>query len=156
MGGAPIDLLYRLTQRDQAFPHWGPAQGRLIGLVGGANIITTEADFDAVHLAPRGTILFLTAVLIIGTPRDTTTVREVFTEVVSRSTGLVVVLLNHQHNVAPVANQKMGWQTTVDYALDTDRFFLRGIGNFVGGGAGHEIDLNWTGYIVPRGEIGFG
>ncbi len=154
-GAAPIDLLYRLTQRDQAFPHWGPAQGRVVRTEFLTVVVTTEAEFDAVHLAPAGTILFLTAILAVGIPSSGKSVFRVMTDVVRRTTDELVAQLNFRSNRAPEINQEMAPQTPVDYALDTDRFYLRCSGLFGAAPVTGTIELNWTGYIVPRGEIGF-
>lgn len=151
--GAPLDLFYRLTQRDLAFPHWGPSSG-LISLTGGGGTMqTTLADFDATKRPPDGTILFITNIMAASTPSVGVTPRPLAVRIMNRSTGVIdsVVL---EREIGAASTTTLDVQSQVDIALLMDRFYLDARAIFSGGLA-NILTLSWQGFAVPKGEIGF-
>lgn len=151
----PIDLLYRLTQRDLAFPHWGPTAGNLDHTeVAGGPFASDLADWDASNRPPNGTILFITNLLAIARPAITENAIGVSVQIRNRNTDvLLTTLLNAAVSSVPFP-EDLTRQSQVDIALLVDRYYLTVSGNF-SLGFGSRVFLHWAGYVLPQGEIGF-
>lgn len=155
MTGAPIDLLYRLTRRDEAYPHWGTNHGNVNASAANVLVNTTLAGWDAGPRPPNGTILFITNLLAQGTPGAGQITVDLQARLLNRRTDAVVgVLLRKQAVVAPFP-QPLIVQSVFDVAIQLDRFYLQVIATFDAGVNANAVSIDWSGYVVPQGEIGF-
>lgn len=158
MTGAPIDLLFRLTDRDQAFPHWGPNFGRIVSGLGGAggSMSTTLTQWDASSRPPDGTILFITNLSLNADPGSAQVATQVRCEVRNRNTDEIMSRILDINAVPDVAfPDELVVQGKVDFSILIDRFYLKTLGGFSLGADTNRVTMNWAGYVVPRGEIGF-
>jgi len=153
MTGAPIDLLYRLTQRDQAFPHWGPNFGYITILGSAIAINTTRDQWDAALALPLGTVLFLTNLVLIANPGGALTAGPIDISLRNRETDNLLSILAISDG-APVA-ENLRINSPMDCAILLDRFYLQATGNFSAATSANRIEFSWAGYIVPAGELGF-
>jgi len=152
---APIDLLYRMTDRDRAFPHWGPTTGNLnhTEVLGGV-MFSTLAEWDDALRAPLGTMLFVTNLVAFARPAPTETATRLSVHILNRNTlALRTDLLNAR--VAAVPNpEDLTLQSQFDIAISLEREFLSVTGEF-SLGPNSTVSLHWAGYIMPAGSIGF-
>lgn len=155
MTGAPIDLLYRLTQRDEAYPHWGPNYGQISITDNQVNLGTTPELWDASARPPDGTILFITHMSVeslqgdpaIGILRTTVNIRNRLTN------ALLSTVLQSIEILAPGLPQVA--QEAMDLAIPMDRFFLNAETIFSAADPANSLIFNWQGYVTAQGSIGF-
>jgi len=154
MAGAPLELLYRLTARDQAFPHWGPFQASVALTPVVAFRVETEIEtWDAVA-PPEGTVLFVTRMVIRARSQAGTNISSVGIELVNRNTGVTV-------STPLIASEVLANGVSADafdnfdFAVLIGRFFIRGFAIFSLGSLLHVGELEVLGYVLPQGEIGF-
>lgn len=151
---APIDLLYRLTDRDKAFPHWGPAFGAVSRSATGNNVDSTLAEWDASASPPPGTILFITNILAAGSPTSGVSLSQLRVRIMNRLTGVEITRI--LEGAEPIAFPSiLNLQSTFDFALPIDRYFLRVSGIFNISNANNNVSMFWSGYTMPVGQIGF-
>jgi len=152
---APIDLLYRLTDRDRAFPHWGPTTGELnhTEAIGGS-MFSSLADWDEAIRAPLETILFLTNLLAYSRPAATETATRLTVQIRNRNTLAIRTELLNANVAAVPFPEDLTLQSQVDIAIPLEREFLAVVGDF-SVGPNSRVFLHWTGYIMPAGAIGF-
>lgn len=156
MTGAPIDLLYRLTRRDEAFPHWGPNFGRIDRLDTPVTFTTTLAEWDASLAPPAGTILFITRLTGISQPNVATTeTRDLTVNLVDRESGLVIAELMRFEGPPVLFPDRVVLRDPFDFAIVMDRHFLQISGTWNFATFSKNLILAWTGFVVPQGEIGF-
>lgn len=153
MTAAPIDLLYRLTTRDLAFPHWGPNYGNLTTVRNEATLETTRDEWDAGFIASRGLILFVTGLIAQGNPGGAQTINRLEVRILNRSTDNLVALVLAERFTA--TTDTVVFSRNIDFCLLPDRDYLAVIGTFNSGVSVNVVELSWIGYVVPRGEIGF-
>lgn len=150
---APLELLYRLTQRDLAFPHWGPNYGNLTRVAGESTLETNLAGWDAGFEAPQGTILFVTNLIAQANPGGAQTINRLEVRILNRRTDNLVALVLADRFTATTDTTVRS--STFDFCLLPDRDYLAVIGTFNSGASSNVVELSWLGYLVPRGEIGF-
>lgn len=152
---APIDLLYRLTQRDQAFPHWGPTYGFITRQANANSITTTLAEWDASSRPPNGTIMFITGIVCQAVPGTGAIIINSFSMTVrNRQTNAILTRPLMSGARTPAGEADM-IERAMDMALPLDRFFLSVDAQFSASAAANQVFINWQGYVMPQGEIGF-
>ena len=155
MTGAPIDLLYRLTQRDQAFPHWGPNFGLITKTLNELDVDLTRVDWDASSRPPAGTLLFLTNVGVTAIPNaGGEQSRELSLNVINRENDRVIATLLNDSDIL-VGPLTKTLRTNLDIAIILDRHYLGVRGEFTSAALDSTVTMTWMGYVVAQGEIGF-
>lgn len=152
---APIDLLYRLTDRDKAFPHWGPSNGRLTTFDTAGTVGTTLAEWDAGPRPPDGTILFVTSLIVTATSQTPQSADLINMFIENRITGAIVARILHDNTQTIVAPDSLILQSAFDFALLLDRHYLRVTATFSSPIVVNQVSMDWTGYAMPQGSIGF-
>jgi len=157
MTGAPIDLLYRLTERDKAFPHWGPSFGLVSTTRAGSTSDSTDlAEWDASRRPPRGTILFITNLTMFA---SATTGGLIFLEatvqVLDRENDNLVADLLGKGPGLVAAPDTLSVRGSFDLALLMDRHYLSMSAEYSSSAGSKTISFAWAGYVVAQGEIGF-
>lgn len=155
MTGAPLQLFHRLTQRDLAFPHWGPTAGNLEHTeVAGLIFSSDLADWDESNTPPTGTILFVTNLLCSAIPAATENAVALSVQIRNRNTGALLASILSAVVPAVPFPEELTLQSPVDLAVLMDRQFLSVSGSF-SAGFGSIVRMQWAGYVLPQGEIGF-
>lgn len=159
MTGAPIELFHRLTQRDLAFPHWGPHHSGVFTSANNIVVATTLADWDANdQLPPRGTLLFITHIQVQITPGNVpaaVSVTQFDLSIFNRNTNTGHNIMSRDDGVANLWPERMIEASAFDFALRLDRDFLLLTGVFTAAATTNRVQFQWTGYIVPQGELGY-
>lgn len=156
MTGAPIDLLYRLTQRDQAFPHWGPVMREFSREAALGTLETAVSNFDYGLPPPAGTLLFVTRVVIEVNIPLTITLLSIELLSKFRVAGLREVLLYGETESPPIAGgTRWFYNMNMDVALLMDRRYLAARAVFSGPNAANKVTVFYSGYATAQGEIGF-
>jgi len=153
MTGAPIDLLYRLTTRDQAFPHWGPNFGDVLTTATATSLKSSRDEWDANLSLPQGTTLFITNLMLFANPGGSSSVGLIDLALINRETSNRVTTLLTSDD-ALVGNIKV-LQSHMDIAILLDRFYIEANSAYSGAPALHLMGFSWAGYVVPVGEVGF-
>lgn len=143
--GAPLDRLYGLTPRDSQSALWIPAHGTA-NATGGLIVNTTFADFTI----PPGYIGFLTHIWGRATPGAAQAVQQVSIVVGDINLNSLAVL--HTLDVALAVNVPHTVNFSTDIAVIGGDQALSIFGTF-GGGAANNVNLGWSGYYVPRGNV---
>lgn len=159
MTGAPIDLFHRLTSRDLAFPNWGPHHSGVFAVANSPVVATTLADWDANdQLPPRGTLLFITHLQVQITPGNVPAAASAVQfdlSIFNRNTNTGHNILSRDDGVTPTWPERMIVQHAFDFALRLDRDFLLLTGVFSAAATTNRAQFQWTGYVVPQGQLGY-
>lgn len=150
----PIELLYRLTDRDASLPQWGFFSKSIIAQVAAVAIETAVVDFRAV--IPRGFLLNVTrlgAHCQPGLGQSVLTCLAVVYDNPGAGQQNVVIpdIVNH-HRVAPAPNEAVVNSETVDLIFTHDEYGATAIGNFDAGANVNSVRLTFSGYLIPRGN----
>ena len=155
MTGAPIDLLYRLTSRDEAFPHWGPNFGLITKTAVALDVNLTLDDWDLSSRPPAGTLLFLTNVGVTAIPNaGGEQSRELSLNIINRENDRVIATLLNDSDIL-VGPLTKTLRTNLDIAIILDRHYLGVRGEFTSAGLASTVTLTWMGYVVAQGQVGF-
>lgn len=148
MSGPPLEGLYLPTNQDLQGTLWGPIHGFTSNTQNGANI--TSKPFLADW--PAGKIMFIQTAVATGIPDALTTLTELSLEV-EDLTGNFLALVALQNDF-PVAN---GQNRALNFAgqviIVSQNHNLKARARFAAAQAGNRIDLDFTGVVIPKGNV---
>lgn len=151
----PIELIYRLSDRDAALPLWGFMSDTLIQQAAAASVLTDIAAFRG--LIPQGHILNITQVGIQGFPGLGQSVTELFALIIDNPGPINVNNLIEDtipfRAAAPGANETVTATRSVDIIATPDEYGIRAIAIFNAGVQVNTVRLFFSGYVIPRGNF---
>lgn len=152
--GAPIDLLYRLTDRDRAFPHWKPFHSFVRRTLSNVVITTSLANWDDLdNRPPDGTLLFITSMQLEVNPGSTASALQVDLFLVNRNTNAGAGILSRDDGVAVAFPNRMILQSPFDFAIRMDREYLTATGTFSAANVSNYVQFSMQGYVMPEGTL---
>lgn len=151
----PVELLYRLTDRDAALPQWGFMSRTLLAQGTGTSLITDLEEFRS--LIPEGYLLNVTRLGVNALPGIG---RTVLSEVViindnpgpSQQNVVIEDPLKYV-TVLPAFVEPVSTSDNVDLVLGTDEYGLQAAATFSGTVEVNSVRLIFSGYILPRGNF---
>jgi len=153
---APIELFHRTSERDLAFPLWGPNYSGVFVTENAAFIITSLADWDANdQLPPPGTLLWLTHMQAQVTPGTGVTALQFDLSVFNRNTNTGRNFLSSDDGVGVAFPGRIIKETPLDFPLRLDRDFLSCSCVFSAANASNRIQFQWLAHVVPQGQLGY-
>ena len=151
----PIELLYRLTDRDAALPQWGFFSKTVLEQASATSVSTDVADFRA--LIPRGFILNITR---LGVHTQPGLGQQVISCIVvaydnpgASQQNVVIPDVVNLHRSTPINDEPIVGGETVDLVFTGDEYGISAIGNFNAGANVNSTRLIFSGYLLPRGNF---
>lgn len=151
---APLDLLYRLSDRDAALPLWGFISKTVLAQAANTSVITTAEAFRA--FIPEGHLLFVTEVgcsALPGLGQAAFSVNAIVVDNPGPSQQNILVMDPETFwRVAPPANAAVSGARHVDFVATADEYGLIASGFFDAGVQVNSVRLFFSGYVMPRGN----
>lgn len=149
----PVELLYRLTDRDRHLPGWGFISREIRKQENSNNIFTEFSDFAG--LIPAGYVMNITLLSGVAQPDPTRTVQALGVNLIDQAE-------NNLGNLFPDPVKKFGIAEVVgdtitevvhpDIVLIDEEIGLRVLGVF-SGALVNTVIVRFSGYIIPRGNF---
>jgi hypothetical protein len=152
---APIELLYRLTDRDAALPQWGFFSKTLLVQQTARDFMTDVDDFRA--LIPAGFLLNITRLGAHCQPGLGQNVEScgvvIFDNPGASQQNVAIPDIVNFHRSSPIANEPVANSETVDLIFTRDEYGAAAMGSFNADANVNSVRLIFSGYLLPRGNF---